>query len=194
MTTAGRLLTLVPIIHTQADLGSAADAVRKLQADAAAAKEAHKQAAWQQIAQKLTARPASRLKQTLLYQDGLPVCDRERDLVRELAEGGSANHQLLETLIERGATLVGSESAELLLEEYTLTKQILAQLTANPPQPLTDAQKQRSAELLVERDRFIASRIDATLGTDQEGILLLGAAHQIQPHLAKNITLRTLVL
>ena len=61
-----------------------------------------------------------------LYQDGLPECGRELEIVAELAKAGSRNHQLLLRLKERGATLMGTESAHLLVEEYHLTKQMLA--------------------------------------------------------------------
>ena len=55
-----------------------------------------------------------------LYQDGLPNCGREIDIVRDLAKAGSINHQILLSAMERGAALTGTESPELLLKEYDL--------------------------------------------------------------------------
>ncbi len=46
-----------------------------------------------------------------LYQDGLPVCGRELEIVSDLAKAGSRNHQLLLRLQKHGATLMGTESA-----------------------------------------------------------------------------------
>ena len=63
--------------------------------------------------------------QTRVYQDGLPVCGKELDIVTELAKKGSPNHQILVRLMEKGATVMGTESAELLIEEYHLIKKIL---------------------------------------------------------------------
>ena len=54
----------------------------------------------------------------LLYQDGLPVCGRELEIVKAAAAQGSANYQLLADLAGRGATLLGTEDPRLLLEEY----------------------------------------------------------------------------
>lgn len=60
-----------------------------------------------------------------LYQDGLPVCGREVEITTDLARAGSRNHQLLLRVMERDATLMGTESAELLVRDYRLIKQML---------------------------------------------------------------------
>ncbi len=58
-----------------------------------------------------------------IYQDGLPICGRETDIVNELASAGSRNHRLVATLAKNGATIMGTESGELLIEEYQRVKQ-----------------------------------------------------------------------
>jgi two-component system nitrogen regulation response regulator GlnG len=58
-----------------------------------------------------------------LYQDGLPVCGRETEIVTDLAQAGSRNHQLLLRLMAQGAILMGTESADLLVQEYQAAKQ-----------------------------------------------------------------------
>ena len=40
-----------------------------------------------------------------LYQDGLPVSGHESDIVRDLAQAGSPNHQLLLDLMAKGVQL-----------------------------------------------------------------------------------------
>jgi hypothetical protein len=57
-----------------------------------------------------------------VYQDGLPVCGHEREIVSDLAEAGSRNHRLLLSLQARGAVLMGTESPELLVQEYQLAR------------------------------------------------------------------------
>jgi hypothetical protein len=52
-----------------------------------------------------------------LYQDGLPLCGREREIVTKAAATGSQNYQLLLELMSRGAGLVGTEDPKLLLKE-----------------------------------------------------------------------------
>ena len=73
-----------------------------------------------------------------------------------------------------GATLVGTESPALLLDEYKLLQ--------SPER--TEAQ---ASALLEARDRFIAGQIDATLGEDKDGILFIGALHKVAKFLPRRI-------
>lgn len=116
-----------------------------------------------------------------LYQDSLPVCGREAELVHLLAQQGSHNHRLLETLMARGARLVGTESPNLLLEEIRLLK--------------AESRDNDAANILLEhRDRFIAGQIDSTLGDDETGILFLGALHHVERHLPRRIAFDPLLI
>jgi hypothetical protein len=119
------------------------------------------------------------LRHVKLYQDSLPICGHEAELVMQLAAQGSENHHLLSALMQRGAALVGSESPELLIEEYRLLQ--------TPGH--TEAQ---AASLLERRDRFIAERIAETLGEDELGILFVGALHGVDRYLTKRITVEYL--
>lgn len=129
-----------------------------------------------------------------LYQDGLPVCGNELDIARELARSGSPNHQLLLSLVEKGATLMGTESPELLVEEYRLAQRAL--LTGAPPE--SPEQKMGlqalSHDLLQRRDRFIASRISETLGEGETALLLLGMLHSLRGLLPSDIHVSFLIL
>ena len=77
-----------------------------------------------------------------VYQDGLPVCGHEQEIVSELAGAGNRNHGLLLKLQARGATLMGTESPELLVEEYQLA-------TAAFALPLKSTANQLSPEIRI---------------------------------------------
>jgi hypothetical protein len=121
-----RRLIQIPIIHAAADLGSLSDAVRARYARVSG------NAGWSQHERAVRAlwagiqRELDRLKldarKLRIYQDGLPVCGFEERIVRELAQAGSANHQLVVALLDRGATVTGTEDPRLLMEEYELQK------------------------------------------------------------------------
>lgn len=184
-----RILHYLPIIHTQADLGSLAGAVRK-GIDAATHERRTRvvDAAWERIETWLASLDAECGAASLtIYQDGLPVCEpgaavSERRLVLDLAAEGSRNHMLLSTLMQRGATVMGTESPELLVQEYELARAALA--PGARPDPRTGSRARTVLEL---RDRFIAARINDSLKAERRGVLLLGALHDPTPWLADDI-------
>lgn len=137
---------------------------------------------WQEIEQTVESLPIVAGK-VRVYQDGLPVCEHEPQIISDLAQAGSRNHKLLLQLERRGAILMGTESPELLVEEYHLATTSLASLTAAGAQRY----QQASATLLEKRDRYISHRIDTTLQTSETGILFLGMLHNIQAYLAPDI-------
>jgi hypothetical protein len=122
-----------------------------------------------------------------VYQDGLPVCGREVEIVTELAKAGSRNHRLLLRLKERGATIMGTESAELLVAEYKLVKQILDAGPSPKALQLEARYKALSQSLLRRRDKAIAERINSTLGPGETGLLFMGMLHAVENCLAKDI-------
>ncbi len=187
---APRVLHHLPILHAEADLGSLAHAVRDrapISDDARAAKRQAIDRFWQAVADYLDALPTQHGGHALrIYQDALPVCQTpgvsESRLVADLAAQGSRNHQLIAALEQRGAVLVGTESAELLVREYELAR---AALAAERPDPRREARQKAILEL---RDRFIADRIAATLPPGGAGVLLLGALHDPLPFLPRDFT------
>jgi hypothetical protein len=129
-----------------------------------------------------------------LYQDGLPVCDQEEKIVRELAATGSANHRLLLDLIDRGARLTGTESPQLLVEEYELNRYILSEDASFPPSSIgASAIQQEARRLLDARDQFIASRIAETLQPGEQGLIFLGKLHSLEGRLPDDIRLTVLL-
>jgi len=178
-------LIYVPVVHSTAEMGSAAPAykaafVARYGEGKWVERSAEFDAIWRAIADAIKALGLD-LKRAKLYQDSLPVCGREKELVHDLASQGSRNHQLLENLVREGATLAGTESPTLLLDEYKLLQ--------SPER--TDAQ---AAALLEARDRFIAGQIDATLRDDEEGILFIGALHKVTKFLPQRIKVEYLAV
>ena len=115
-----------------------------------------------------------------LYQDGLPVCGIEQKIVNDLAAQGIANYRILLKLMDRGATLEGTEDPELLRKEYGLIMKTAGHAPATElAGPSEGAHAAQFQELLDLRDRFIARRIDATLLEGEVGILFLGALHHV---------------
>jgi hypothetical protein len=185
--THARKLILFPIVHTAEDLGGLAPAVQQAR-PTAMARQRYAQAVaevWTQIEQAAQALPVA-ASGWRVYQDGLPVCAHEQAIVDDLAAGGSRNHRLVKRLVARGATLMGTESAELLVEEYQLQKQLLEDGDEALPAEAEETRR-LAAEILVRRDRFIAERIDTTLAPGETGVLFLGLVHDLAAHLPEDI-------
>lgn len=185
--TQTRKLVLFPIVHTAEDLGGLAAAVEQARPTITAKQRFAEVvgAFWRQVEQAADVLPVSG-DGWRVYQDGLPICEHEQAIVDDLAAGGSRNHRLVKRLTERGAQLMGTESAELLVEEYQLQKQLLEQRG-----DMTDAEAleagRLAAEILVRRDRFIAERIAETLAPGETGVLFLGLVHDLEPHLPDDV-------
>jgi hypothetical protein len=182
-----RQLIYFPIVHNQADMGALSESVRK-----ASVRKIGRQGwkrkvdlidkFWDEIEKALTTLsvPYDRVR---VYQDGLPVSGKETLIVTELAKSGSRNHTLLLGLVDKGARLMGTESLELLLEEYESVKKMLG---------LGESLRKReqvfdSSNLLERRDKFIAQRINETLFPGEVGIIFLGMLHALEPWLATDI-------
>ena len=185
-----RTLIYLPIIHTQADMGALKDSVvratlEKMGRAALSRKMAAIDEIWMEIERVIDGLSLS-FDQVRLYQDGLPVCGREAEIVTELAQAGSRNHQLLRRLMTQGAVLMGTESGDLLVQEYQLAKQ---SLTARSSRAAGVAATRRtlSDALLQRRDQFIAQRINDTLKPGETGILFLGILHSLERYLHKDL-------
>ncbi len=194
-TNARRIVIHVPIVHTQADMGALGTHIRRRlvktfgerwwQSNLGTVEHV-----WDDIEASVCELdlPYQRLR---IYQDGLPVCGRELDIVKELAAAGSRNHRLILELIRRGAEIMGTESGELLIEEYSRIRGLL-ETPSRSPQQSQDVNAS-GLRLLEKRDRFIAVRIHATLGPNEIGMLFLGMLHSIAPFMAKDITVLDLL-
>lgn len=192
-----RPLIYVPIIHSEADLGGLGQEVRRhfeevLGADAWTRRYASVDAMWDGLRSKLLALPLPWAR-TRLYQDGLPVCGWELPIVRDLAAQGSRNHLLLAELMERGATLMGTEDPALLVEEYRRIERLTVTVKQESSAAVAAEIKSSGEEILRRRDAFIAHRIDSTVQEDETGVLFLGLIHRVDELLEGKFDVRHLI-
>ena len=185
-----RTLIYLPIVHTEDDMGGLKESVaratlEKMGRAGLARKTAAIDKMWTEIEAAIEALALSG-DRVRLYQDGLPVCGREAEIVTELAQAGSRNHQLLLRLMAQGAVLMGTESGDLLVQEYQLARQ---SLTTRPPRAAGVAATRRvlSDILLKRRDQFVAQRINDTLKDGETGILFLGMLHSLEQYLNPDV-------
>ena len=187
----GRRLLHIPIIHSQAEMGSLSPTIQAIQVRKLGTKGWKRNVSliegiWTRIEETIDSwsLPYEKVR---LYQDGLPVCGRELEIVAELAKAGSRNHQLLLRLKGRGALLMGTEPAGLLVQEYNLIKQTLA-ASGPAADARREARRQESSRLLLKhRDQAIAERINQTLCRGEIGLLFLGMLHSVEAWLARDI-------
>jgi len=179
-------LIYLPIVHTEDDMGELKESVtratlEKIGRAGLARKTAAIAKIWTEIEAAIDALALS-FDRVRLYQDGLPVCGREAEIVTELAQAGSRNHQLLLRLMAQGAVLMGTESGDLLVQEYQSARQ---SLTTRSPRAAGVAATCRalSEALLQRRDQFMAQRINETLKSGETGILFLGMLHSLERRL-----------
>lgn len=186
-----RTLIHIPVLHTQADMGSLSPAIKEMLVQKSGAKKWERNVdrideIWTRIEETIAgwALPYEKVR---IYQDGLPVCGHELEIVKDLAAAGSRNHQLILQLKAKGVTIMGTESAELLVREYQLIKTTLsAAKSADTPHPESGRAK-LSRVLLEQRDQAIAERINSTLGQGEVGLVFLGMLHALDQWLAIDI-------
>jgi hypothetical protein len=183
-----RKLAYIPIIHSVADMGTLGASIRRMKLSALGRQGLTRNAAvvekmWEEIESVVANLPVTP-GTVRVYQDGLPVCGREQEIVSELAGAGSRNHRLLLKLQARGATLMGTESPELLVEEYQLAA---AAFASGATVRMEIRKKQLRDTLLERRDRYIADRIKGTLDAGESGILFMGMLHDVTRYLDSDI-------
>ena len=188
-----RTLIVIPMIHTEQDMGSLREVIKQeyvtRYGDGKWTEHLNSiNQVWDGIRQMIAELGLS-YGNVRLYQDGLPLCIKEADIVKEVAAQGSQNHQLLVELMAQGAQLMGSEDPSLLLQEYQL---IQGALGSGKP-GYENQQHEQSLGLLAQRDRFIAGRINATLLAGETGLLFVGMAHSVEPLLELDILTRHLL-
>jgi hypothetical protein len=175
-----RTLILIPIIHTAEDLGSFHIKPKTIaQRVEFERKQNLIKKVWHETENNLLSWRNS-FEDVFIYQDGLPICGRELEIVQEVAATGSLNYQLILKLIEQGAEIIGTESPELLKSEYEVQSEFMKN-------PKNKSLLDKLRRLLIRRDRFIADRISETLLSDKLGILFIGMMHQVEIQLPEDI-------
>lgn len=186
-----RRLIYIPIIHTELEMGSVATHLREeyvLKFGEEKWEEHLKlvNELWQWIKDKIEGLQLT-YEQVRIYQDGLPLCGKELEIVQKLAERGSTNYKIILELINKGAKLEGTESKDLLLEEYNYIKDIATSSVKKKEQ------KKGSKQLLIRRDNYMAQRINKTLREGETGILFIGSEHQVDKYLPPDIKISYLI-
>lgn len=132
-------------------------------------------------------------KRTKVYQDGLAVCGKEREIIRELAKKGSRNHQLVLRLMKRGATIEGTEDPQLLLREYNHLRSVMGARTHEERERFIHEFAGEADDLLKKRDQKIRDRIAGTLRPGETGIIFLGLLHRVDEILPPDIRITYLI-
>jgi len=190
----GRKLLVVSVFHSEAEMGTVRDYMRTMSERVLGREgwERHRKDVsefWEEMERSLEERLKSvDLKKVRLYQDG-QVVDGPLGIkiVREVAQRGSRNHKILLGLIERGATLMRTESFELLKEEYGLVKAIAGAKDPRERALAAAAYRRRMDDLLKERDAYMTKNIAKTLQEGELGILFIGALHEVEKKLPPDI-------
>ena len=93
----GRRLIYVPIIHTEVDMGSLAESFKKEYIQKYGVRKWNQHLKkindlWTDIEAHLQQKDLC-YRKVKVYQDGLPVCGKELQIVRDIANSGGKNHQ-----------------------------------------------------------------------------------------------------
>jgi len=185
-----RKLLYVPVIHMEPDLGSEATAIANKSVSLFGKDRwaKHKESVakfWDSIADYFATVDASNLK---IYQDGLPADGAlGRKIVEEAAKRGSKNHQIILSLMARGAEIRKTEDPSLLKEEYEHITALTHSTQAVQKTVAYAKYKLRKNQLTQERDKFIARTINETLKEEETGVLFIGSYHNIFSYLSKDI-------
>jgi len=190
-----RKLIYVPIIHTEADMGSVAAAIEK-QSSAYIGSERwikHKEIVtkfWENVAAYFATFDAANLK---IFQDGLPA-DGElgMKIVLKAANQGSVNYRIILDLLNRGAKLCQTEDPGLLKKEYEQLNPSVLFETYPKKQFSRPQDKSHRERLMIERDKFVARSIDASLNEGETGVLFMGSFHDVLKYLPSGIEVKQL--
>lgn len=184
-----RRLIYVPILHAQADAERTAGVVlksRKAPVRETAGKDPSAvDAMWKGIAAKLGGLNLP-WHQTRIYQDGTPVCGNEAALAARLAASGNPNFSFILELLEKGATLEGTEDMDLLIQEYDLLNEFLMSGAAADQQAAHAQYQKASRDLLAVRDQYIFNRITDTLREGETAVVFMGVMHRLDKLLEKD--------
>jgi len=192
-----RRLFYIPIIHSTQDMGSMAEPLKQefIQQFGIAKWRAHVRTVddmWEGIHQKIN-RLKLQYKKVKVYQDGLPLCGKELEIVQDVAKLGSHNYKIILEMVKKGAGLIGTEDAKLLIEEYNFIKKFTEIKDINKRRAaMKKAHKQRD-NLIIDRDKFVAKRIKETLKEEETAILFSGIEHEIDRHLPKDIKVQYII-
>ncbi len=97
--------------------------------------------------------------------------------LKQLEMSNSRSHRFVQEKCQAGASLIAIEEADLLMETLDLRRFLMMPLAS---QRVAQRIQEWFAESNRERYKHIAERIDASIGEDQVGLLLISEGHQVQ--------------
>lgn len=192
-----RDLIIIPIVHNSVDMGSAKegleiDSIAKIGKDRWEENQRRIDNFWNEVEEAIDALDLNYSK-VRVYQDGMP-CGGELGgrIVREVADKGSRNYQIVRKLIDVGASLEATEDPKMLLKEYEHIKRFADATTEQEKMEAELQYEQIKEKLLHDRDKFIARAVDSTLKDGETGVLFIGAAHDVASKLPQDIEVKGL--
>lgn len=194
----GKKLLIIPIIHSEEELGSLKDQISGIKEEKLGHEEHKKQIEEVQRLWKEIAAIISEIMQIIkpemiqIYQDGMPVGgETGKKIVFECAANRSINHIILAEMINSGAEIEQTESPQYLKKEYEIIKEIFSAKSPEEQNKLSQRYREILHGLSIKRDRFIAERINSSLKEEHTGILFIGATHNITQNLSDEIDCHT---
>jgi hypothetical protein len=191
-----RKLYLVPIVHTNVDMGSLSSALNEVSKLELGEKVWQKykdeiSSLWNYIEQFFGHLDVKGFK---IYQDGMVAngADGLR-IVREGISQGSRNYEIVGKLLERGAVLEKTEDLTLVRQEYNYIEKITRSNSHKEREVWALRYKRARDHLLTQRDDFIVKRIEETLKDGETGILFIGVHHNILSKLPSDIQVTQVV-
>lgn len=187
-----RTLIYIPIIHSEADMGSMAAELTQKGIDEFGREfwETHVDTVnkyWEIISQYCDTIGLGG-KAVKIYQDGM-VADGEIaiKIMEDSMKAGSKNYEIISRLVKRGAIIVRTEDISMVKKELEMIKSIPSSGALIMKLIRIIRFKISRSKLLNQRDEYIVGRIAATLGPNETGIIFLGAYHNILDKLPKDI-------
>ena len=179
-------LIYVPVVHSTAEMGSAAPAykaafVARHGEGKWAERSAKFDVIWRAIADAIKALWLD-LRRVKLYQDSLPVSGKRWHTFRTWRPWGVRTINFWSASCAEVPCLLALSRRSCSSTNTGCFKS---------PEERTDV---IAAALLEARDRFIAERIDATLGDGEDGILFIGALHKVAKFLPQRIRVEYLAI
>lgn len=182
-----RKLYYVPIVHSPEEFGSLAKSFLEIKKrmHGSQAEKIYRERInrfWKEIRSRLKREGLDTQEKCQclhIYVDGLPKTDENlifQKVVQDLISQKLPQYLIIQELLEKGATIHGTESIKLLLEEHSMWTNTVKGISPD---------LKRKAVLLQERDQFIAKRINETLPKNEIGILFIGAAHKVYNELKR---------
>lgn len=182
------ILYYVPIIHMSEEYGTLNPAIRQAFINRLGERAFEKlqeeiRAYWRLVEARIE-KTVHDFNGLIIYQDSFPVGSRDKileffgRLFRDHSQK-SPNFNLVKGLLDRGATLEGTEDMNLVLEQikiYQLVSEASSPLEQNR---ILAENAAHAKEIMRKRDAFIAQRICDTLPVDGRGILFIGRDHDV---------------